>query len=212
MKKYLALGAALLAVSACDNSGGGGNETKEGGNAAASAQGASGGSAAPAAPAASSGGGGSGNAGSNETIQPGLYEVTMQMSMTAPNMPQGVNPNQPPRTQRECITPEETREMADTFAEQPEGMQCSERQFTMRGGNMEGRMTCRGQGGEFRIRMAGSYTGNSFNFRQEMAGTMPGASQPMNMQVQAQGRRVGECPAGEEDGDSGGSGNQAAGE
>lgn len=195
MKKYLAVGAALLAVSACNSSGGGGNETKAGGNAAAEAQGSAGGA----------GGGAGSSSGGNETIQPGLWEVAMRTTMNVPGMPQGTAPEQA-RTERECITPEETREMSDTFGEQPEGMQCSERQFTMRGGNMEGRMTCRGEGGEFRIRMAGNYTNTSFDFRQEMAGTMPGASQPMNMQIQARGRRVGECPPGGEEGErSGGS-------
>ncbi len=204
MKKSLALSAALLALSAC-NGGGSGNEAA-GGNVSAPAEGA--GNSQGGSTRASAGGG----TGSNDTLQPGLYEMTMQMNMEAPNMPQGVNPNRPAETRRECITPEESREMSETFAEQPEGMQCSERQFTMRGGNLEGRMTCRGQGGEFRIRMAGTYTSTSFNFRQEMAGRMPGAEQPMNMRIQAQGRRIGECPAGEENEDGDAAGNSAAGE
>lgn len=207
MKKFLALGAALLAVSACTGGGGGaGNETKEGGNAAAPSEGASG-----SATSASTGGAAGNAGGGNDSLQPGLYEMTMQMNMNVPGMPQA-SQNQPPQTRRECITPEETREMAETMGEEPEGMQCSERQFTMRGGTMSGRMNCRGQGGELRIQLSGEYTSTSFNFRQEMAGRMPGADQPMNMRLQAQGRRVGECPAGEEGEDRGGSGNSAAGE
>jgi len=185
MKKFLALGVALLAVSACGDTGGG-NATNASGNEAGAAEGnesaeAAAGPGAAAAPAPTAGG-------ANETIEPGLWEITAQMSMTGPGIPEGAG-NQT-RTERDCITPEDTREMADSFAEVPEGVQCSERRFTMRGGNMEGVLACRGQGADFRMRMSGTYTGTTFNFRQEASGRMPGAPQPMDMRGQMTGRRI----------------------
>ena len=192
MKTYLALGAALLAVSACNTPAGeGNNSANAGGNASgnsAAATGSAGNAAAPATGTAQPGA-----AGANDTIQPGLWAMQMRMNMTAPGMPPGAGNTQ--QSRQECITPDEANEMANTFGEQPEGMQCSERQFTMRGGNIAGRMSCRGQGGDFTVRMSGTYTTTSFNLRQEMTGRMPGAEQPMNMQMQVEGRRVGDqCP------------------
>ena len=191
MKKYLALGAALLAMSACNNSGTGGNESKAGENATGNAAAAEGGEANGAAGATGNGSGGSSGsaaASGNDTLEPGLYETSMRMNMTAPGLPPGAGQQQ--QSRRQCITPEESREMANTFGEVPEGMQCSERRFTMRGGTIDGQMSCRGQGGDFTVRMTGTYTSTSFNLRQEMNGRMPGAQQPMNMQMQIEGRRV----------------------
>ena len=196
MKKYLALGAALIAVSACNNADGGGNNSANAsGNAASAApgEGAAAGAAgnAAAAPVGNSAAGSPGAAASgNETVQPGLWAMSVRANMSGPGVPAGAREQQ--ESEQRCLTPEDARQMANPFSEQPPNMQCSERRFTMSGGTIDGRMSCSGQGGDVEVRMSGTYTSTTFNMRQEMTGRRSAGEQPRRMQLQVEGRRVGD--------------------
>jgi hypothetical protein len=207
MKKYLALGAALLAMSACNGSGDGGNAANTSGNASGNASSnaaatvAGEGSAAGPAGNTSAAPVGNGSAGSpaaasgaNDTVQPGLWAMNVRASISGPGVPPGTGERQ--ESEQRCLTAEDTRQIANPFSEMPRNMQCSERRFAMTGGTIDGRMSCRGEGGDVEVRMTGTYTGTSLNMRQEMSGRRAAGEQPRRMQVQIEGRRVGDqCTA-----------------
>jgi hypothetical protein len=172
--------AGLLALAACGSSG-----SKSGGNGAASAT--------------SSGGGGA--PGAAISLQPGEWEMTMEMlNVTAPGMPPAVAAQMKRRTtSRTCMSPEEAKgPKPDTFVPQQNGMNCKREDFAWGGGRIHGKTTCTGINGSGTIvtEMDGEYSAQSMDMTMKTDTKTSGVSMAAEMRLT--GRRVGECTPGKE--------------
>lgn len=133
-------------------------------------------------------------------IAPGLWRAeTKIVRMTVPGMPAGAS-DQAMAAMRgkvnafdHCVTPAEAaRPAADLFTGNQENG-CAYQDFSMTGGKLAATMVCRGpDGGEMRMKLAGTFTAASYAIDYDMA--MQGG-QGMTMAGHTEGRRVGQCPA-----------------
>lgn len=170
MRQYFAAAAALALISC----GGGGDGNEAAGDKAAE---------------------GAGTSGASASLQPGQWEITTQvLSMSAPNMPQGVNiPLPGPTTIRTCITPEQAGQPgANIFTGSGESGGCTYESNNVRGGRVEATVECNTADGTMRSTMTGQYGGSSFEVNQQVETTASG--QTMEMESRTSGRRVGDCP------------------
>lgn len=172
-------GACLLA--ACGQSGGGNDA---GGNAAGAANGTASAGTAPAG-----GGGGSASAGSAmQQMQPGEWEISMQLP----------NGGALPGT-RVCLTPEDVSRGAAAMAgggRQQEGINCDYSGVSIAGGRISGTSSCTQPGGmSVSITMDGTMTPTEYAVNQRMRTTING--QTRETEARITGRRIGECQAGQ---------------
>lgn len=182
MKTQLILGAAALALAACGSSGNKGGESGGNGSAAAT---------------------GSGGSASAVALQPGEWEMKMEVvNVAAEGMPAGMAESMKQsasRTTRTCMTPEEARApKGDLFAGDKSG--CKSEGFKWEGGRIAGKTTCPGQGGsgETVMTMDGRYSAQSMDLT--MKSETPIMGKPMTMEMRMSGRRVGECSAATKEG------------
>jgi hypothetical protein len=183
--------AALVALAACGKSGQQSQSNGSGGNGSATATApAQGGGSAPPAAAARS------------RLNPGQWEVTVEMAMNG--MPADVARMMKGTkvTSRSCITPEEAnRPNGNIFAGQ-KANGCTYQDFAVTGGRIHGTMSCAGEsgrGGHMTMTMDGSYGGDSFDVRTKMDAT-GGQGTAMSVDSRTVGRRIGDCPAGMKEG------------
>lgn len=180
--------AAILMLAAC--SGGGGGNEQAPANAA-------GNEAAPAVSGREGGTGDGGGGAASVSLQPGEWETTVQVtSMNVANMPQGVNPpTPPPTTVRSCITPEQAaRPNASFLSGKDANSGCTNENFSMTGGRMQGTVTCSQQGTTMRSTFNGEFTPTGYEMTAQVETQANGMS--MNMETRTTGRRLGDCPAG----------------
>lgn len=136
-------------------------------------------------------------------INPGEWEISTEITaVDAPEMPREMlQAMQGRRTAiRNCITPEQASDPA-AFSRgvQQQNSGCQVRDFTMRGGQLAGETICAaGTNREVRSRMSGRYGPESFDYQTQVATPVVIAGGTMNVTVQVQGRRVGDCAAGSE--------------
>lgn len=201
MKTALALGAALIALAACHNNDGG-NEAN-GSNAALAAPGAEANGAGESDTVAGNAVGGAAGGASSPAastdgmqLEPGEWETTTQVLTASNPMRPGPEPIPEPLTRRRCMSEAESRHLAESFFGALRGEQCSRREFTMRGGRIEGHLACTTQRGRSTADVTGDYTRTTFSFMIDMAGLPAGASRPAQMRTRISARRVGACPAG----------------
>ena len=150
-------------------------------------------SGSPAAPAGAAGGSG------GLTIQPGEWEVTMEMAAAETSgLPAGMHmPQIPPTTVRSCVTPEQVNRANASFLSGAgrAGMDCDYSGVTIGGGRIQGTSTCRRADIQATVTMDGSFTPTSYDIRQQMHSTIRGrTSSSTNHLV---GRRIGECTPGQ---------------
>jgi len=151
-------------------------------------------SAAPTAAAAPAGGSG------NLNIQPGLWEITMEMrAAEASDLPAGMPmPQIPPTTVRSCVTPEEVGRANASFlggGGGHAGIDCDYSRVTIAGGRIQGTSSCSRPGMEVTVTMDGNFSPTRYDINQQMRSTMHGrTTSSINHLV---GRRVGECPPGQ---------------
>lgn len=194
MKTRLILGAAALALAAC---GSGGDKADENGGNGSAAEGSVNGSAA-----AGSGGSGASAAGGN--LQPGEWEMKMEVvNVKVEGLPEGVADqmkSQGGGINRTCMTPEEARApKGDIFTGENAG-NCKSEDFKWEGGRIQGKTVCGGEGGtgQTAMTMDGRYTPQSIDMTIKSESQMMGKG--MTMEMRMSGRRVGECTAGTEAG------------
>jgi len=149
-----------------------------------------------------SGGGGKAGGGSAEvTMQPGQWEMTATVTrMTVPGMPAGMNPPMPPpNTTRNCLTEEEARQASANFLNETTGAGegCTSQNSSMSGGRIQATVQCNRPEGQVRMTMNGQYTATTIDMTQTVQTSMQGG-QNVEMEARIAGRRVGECPAGEQ--------------
>jgi hypothetical protein len=174
--KVLIAGSLVLALAACNKS----NPQ----NAAGSGTGAAG-----SAPGAVSGA---------ATIQPGLWEVSIETNISGANLPPAYAAAMKGHktTRRDCITPEEAARPVNMMKDKDAA--CDYSGFTFGGGRIQGTITCGGKGaaGKTSMTMNGQYDAQNYAY----TSTMTNQAQGMNMtaETKAIGHRVGDCPAGGE--------------
>jgi hypothetical protein len=133
------------------------------------------------------------------TIQPGLWEITMEMQAArVSGMPPGMQmPHLPPTTVRSCVTPEQVSRANANFlgGNGHAGIACDYSGVTVAGGRIQGTSTCSRSGMRVTATMDGSFTPTSYDVHQEMHSTMGGRSSTSTNHLV--GRRVGECTPGQ---------------
>jgi hypothetical protein len=135
----------------------------------------------------------------NVRIEPGLWETTSEVvNISAPNLPRELQQQMKGRAataDRHCITPEQAARPDANFLAGRENSNCTYRDFSMRGGRMQGTMICTGgdMPGQATATMDGEYGPESYDMRMRMEMTGP-AEVAMTIETRAQGRRVGDCP------------------
>ena len=185
MKLRIAATATALLLAGCGSQGANQQAGNQAGNQAA-------GGAQPAAAATASAAGNSGGL----TIQPGEWEVTMQMqAMQASGMPAGMQmPQMPPTTTRTCVTPEQVSRANASFlsgsGHRP-GVDCDYSHVSLAGGRIQGTSSCTGNGMTATVTMDGSFTPTSYDIDERMEATMRGHATSSTSHLA--GRRIGEC-------------------
>ncbi|HEY0413591.1 MAG TPA: DUF3617 domain-containing protein [Allosphingosinicella sp.] len=179
-----AAAAALAALAGC------GSSDKGKGNAGGST--AAEGNQASAAPVAAAPGA--------AQIQPGEWEVTFATTnVSGTGIPPAALAAMRGRksTKRDCITPEQARHPIDMPA--AERNKCDYSHFAMGGGRIKGTISCAGdRQTKVALSMDGQFTGETYAYAISMNTQAPGGN--LLIEGQASGRRVGECPAGSENG------------
>ena len=180
MKTHLILTAAALALAAC---GSGADKAGEGGNGSA----------------AGNAGGGSVGSASAVNLQPGEWEMTMNVvDVKVEGLPEGVADSMKKeggKATRTCMTEEEAKgPKADMFTKDNPG-NCRTEGFSWSGGRIQGKTICDGQGGAGKTQMTmdGRYSPQSIDMTMKSETDMMGKA--MTMEMRLSGRRVGECTA-----------------
>lgn len=176
--KMLIAGTLVLALAACNKSG---QQNAAGG-------GTGGGSAPTAAPSGAA------------TIQPGLWEVSVEANVTGTNLPPAYVAAMKGHktTRRDCITPEEAARPVNMMQDKEKNSSCDYSHFSFGGGTIHGTITCGGKDGhgQMSMTMNGQYDAQNYAY----TSTMTGGEGAMRgtFETKAIGHRVGECPAGGE--------------
>jgi hypothetical protein len=148
-----------------------------------------------------SGGGGGLFGGGAVSLQPGEWEMTMELlNIDAPGMPPQVvaaMKQQTAKSSRTCISPEEAKgPKPGDLTGQGRG-NCKNEGYVWEGGRIAGTTVCTGEGTKSTAVLDGSYTPQSMTL--SMKNTTEAAGNKMVMDMRMSGRRVGDCPAGKED-------------
>lgn len=145
----------------------------------------------------------SGESGGGVSLQPGEWEMKMEVvSVAAEGLPAGMADSMKKSagsTTRTCMTPEEAKApKGDIFAGNQSN--CKSEGFSWANGKIAGKTTCAGQGGvgQTVMTMDGSY--GAQNIDMTMKSQTDLAGKPMTMEMRVSGRRVGECSAGTKEG------------
>jgi uncharacterized protein DUF3617 len=127
-----------------------------------------------------------------QSPQPGLWRTTAKMQMTGiPGMPAGMPPQENTGTQ--CVTAEMAKDPVKGFKpEVGRGTQDCKYNGNWTGSQLTYEMTC---GGQEPLTAKGSYTFESpTRFRGTGNMTSSAGGQRMQMTMQMEGQRVGDCP------------------
>jgi hypothetical protein len=132
-------------------------------------------------------------------MEPGQWEATNEiLSATAPGLPEGALKQMVGQksTISNCVTPEQAERPSANFIAAQKNMDCTYQDFSMRGGRIEGTMSCRGQGmpGEMVMRLGGTYEPERYDINMKMDSGAMGAS--VTIEARTTGRRLGECTGG----------------
>lgn len=132
------------------------------------------------------------------TIEPGLWERTAEVvGVSAPGLPLLVQRRMigPRPSARTCISPAQAARPDANFVAMRGARRCSHRGFAMRGGQIEGTMTCPepGLNRPTITTMQGRYGPRAYALTMRMETAMPDGG-TMILDVRGRGRRIGDCP------------------
>lgn len=178
MKQFCSAAAVLL-LAACGQSGSGNQQSSGAANGTATAAAAGDGAL---------------------NIQPGEWEITTEMQMSA--LPGGARvPELPPTTMRHCVTAEDVARSNKAFlgGGGQHGVDCDYRGVTIAGGRIQGTSRCTstraGGSMDMTMTMDGTMTPTSYDVNQRMRMTRAGRTTEMSGHMT--GRRIGACPQSE---------------
>lgn len=135
-------------------------------------------------------------------LEPGHWESTMQfVRMDIKGMPPEAQQAMQQmmgkgRSFASCLTREEAEKPEGKFFGQQEN-DCRYDSFTMGGGKIDAKMTCKNEGHDTVMTMAGTYSPRSYDMQVSMTGKAPNGQQ-MDMGMALTSKRTGEC-TGKED-------------
>jgi|GEM_PF-1926425 len=120
-----------------------------------------------------------------DTINPGLYKITVTM-----DSPQGSQT----RTSESCLTEEDVNRGPNPMPDQ-QGDECKMVRYDIGGGTLSMEMRCSGgPSGESLILGEGQYDDDSFNMINKMSIKVPNLDVEMEMTTTSVGERLGDCP------------------
>jgi hypothetical protein len=136
---------------------------------------------------------------SDSMIEPGLWQskVTV-LEMNIPGIPaqyadkmkQSMAEHRNEASSH-CMTEAEVKKPKEDFFGGDKS--CRYQQFTMGGGKIDIRMTCKEEGATQTTSMSGSYTPTTYSMDVSSSGTGAGPQNGMTMKMHVDSRRVGEC-------------------
>lgn len=131
------------------------------------------------------------------TFQPGRWETVVKMvKLDMDGMPPEAKQMMERmmgkgHTVTSCLTKEEAEKPNSKFFGQAD-KNCTYDHFSLGGGKMDAKLTCKSEQGQQVISMIGTFTADTYTSAMQMQGTGPtGKGMTMNMEVAA--RRVGDC-------------------
>jgi hypothetical protein len=131
-------------------------------------------------------------------MEPGQWEATNEiLSATSPAIPadqlrEMVGNNS---TVSNCLTPEEAARPSASFLAGQQNSQCTYQDFSLKGGNMTGTISCTGpqMPGKMVMQMDGQYSERDYSMNMNMtAADLPGGL-TMTIKARTTARRVGDC-------------------
>lgn len=137
---------------------------------------------------------GTGGGAQSIKLQPGEWEVKVQVSDLKMAEIAGAPSKPPAITSKTCITPEQASKGPGDFLKQAK-LDCTATTSSFAGGTISAEMTCKmpgGGAGEMRSKTTGSYTPTSMTTDAEVTMTGPMA---MSQKVHTEAKRLGDCPA-----------------
>jgi hypothetical protein len=139
--------------------------------------------------------------GSGVKPQPGRWQVQLKtMDFEMPGVPDDMRKLMRKQMAKGtdtavCLTQEEADKAERRFFE-PHDRECTYENFSMANGQIAGKMTCGEGDAKQAIEVRGSYSATSYDVSLTSQGDMNG--QPMNMNMEMTGIRVGECTGDEQ--------------
>ncbi|NLR72898.1 DUF3617 domain-containing protein [Novosphingobium sp. ERN07] len=134
-------------------------------------------------------------------LQPGRWELTMNFKKfdvegMPPEAKQAMQQMMgQSRTFASCLTKEEAEKPDGSFFGQ-QGEDCRYDSFTMGDGKIDATMTCKGSGSDVgtsaKMKMAGTYSADSYDMTMNMDGTAPNGK-TMSIEMAMASKHVGEC-------------------
>lgn len=133
-------------------------------------------------------------------FRPGKWETTVQtVSIDIPGMDPAMKKQMTDtmlnktQTMASCITEEQSKSPPAEVIARTQG-RCKYESFTMKDGKIDGTLVCpaQGMGNEMKMRIAGTFTGESFAIENEMSATAPNGP-PMHIKGKTTGTRIGDC-------------------
>ena len=140
---------------------------------------------------------------SDRMIEPGLWQskVTV-LEMNVPGIPQQYAEKMKQsiaehrnETSRHCVKPEDVKKPKEDFFGADKS--CRYEHFTMGGGKIDIKMTCKEEASTQTSDMSGTYTPTSYSMDMSMNGS-GGSESGMTMKMHVDANRVGECNAKDE--------------
>jgi len=96
-----------------------------------------------------------------------------------------------------CLTAEDVKRPKEDFFAGKDN-KCRYEHFTMGGGKIDAAMHCGGKGGQTQVmKMAGTYSPDSYQMQTRMTMSGAGAEGGMDMSMRVEAQRVGECKPGQ---------------
>lgn len=185
MKSIILMAGAAAALAAC------GSKDEAGGNASAVAatNAAAPSNTATANASTPSASAGAPAQGGGLSLEPGLYEVKATIGAGGANGTHKAT---------NCLTREEVAKANAGLFTDKENKSCTQDGFTVANGRIQGTMTCSGGDipGKATVTMSGTYSSTAYDMDQKMA--IDAGGMKMNVETHISGRRVGECPAGQQ--------------
>jgi hypothetical protein len=132
-------------------------------------------------------------------LQPGQWETTTEFVKVegVPKQIAAAMGAAQKETSLTCITPEEVKQANSGLFSGDEQKNCKKEGFAFQNGRITGKLSCTGEQGQgsTSVEVDGQYSASTYEVNQKLSTNVQGMT--MTMVSRIKGRRIGECPAGE---------------